>query len=112
MKQEFYIPHEILSHIISFYPCRYLKPLHYKAYMEDNVVTNYVIEKEYIIEEDRMMMIVPNELIIVPNELIQPSHNLTINLLTNIIDEYGSKTRRACYNNSVMDYIKVWKSMH
>ena len=105
MAQGFYIPREILSHIISFYPCRYLKPLHYKAYMEDNVVTNYVIEKEYIIEEDRMMMIVPNE-------LIQPSQNLTINLLTNIIDEYGSKTRRACYNNSVMDYMKVWKSMH
>ena len=105
MAQGFYIPREILAHIISFYPCRYLKPLHYKAYMEDNVVTNYVIEKEYIIEEDRMMMIVPNE-------LIQPSQNLTINLLTNIIDEYGSKTRRACYNNSVMDYMKVWKSMH
>lgn len=104
MSKDFYIPREILSHIISFYPCRYLKTSHYKAYMEDNVVTNYVIEKEYIMEEDRMM--------IVPNELIQPSENLTINLLTNIIDEYGSKTRRACYNNSVMDYIKIWKSMH
>lgn len=105
MPKKFYIPREILSHIISFYPCRYLNPPHYTAYMEDNVVTNYVIEKEYIIEEDRMMMIVPTE-------LIQPSHNLTINLLTNIIDEYGSKTRCACYNNSVMDYIKIWKSMH
>ena len=105
MVQEYYIPREILSHIISFYPCRYLKPLHYKAYMKDNIVTNYVIEKEYIIEEDRMMMIVPNE-------LIQPSQDLTINLLTNIIDEYGRKTRTACYNNSVMDYIKVWRSMH
>ena len=104
MNQEFYIPREILAHIITFYPYRYLKPPHYKAYMEDNVVTNYVIEKEYIIEEDIMM--------IVPNELIQSSQDLTISLLTNLIDEYGSKTRRACYNNSVMDYIKVWKSMH
>jgi|TARA_B110000116_G_C16784245_1_gene560010 hypothetical protein len=105
MAKEFYIPREILSHIISYYPCRYLKTPHYRAYMEDNIVTNYVIDNEYIIEEDRMRMIVANE-------LIQPSQYLTINLLSNVIDEYGSKSRRACYNNSLMDYIKVWKSMY